>query len=129
MVVVGGDQGDGPAAAADPADDGAEHVGELGADDQEPFGVGLGRGDLQERDELAGGGQPVLDQAVVAELEQFLDPDAGGAEHLDDRPGPEGVVFFAGQVAAFPGGGVIGPDACPCRERGRRSGRGSGPRR
>jgi hypothetical protein len=56
-------------------DDGAEHVGELGADDQEPLGVGLGRGDLQQRDQLAGGGQPVLDEAVVAELDQFLGAD------------------------------------------------------
>ena len=34
---------------------GDEHVGQLGADDQEPLGVGLGRGDLQQRDQLAGG--------------------------------------------------------------------------
>ena len=47
----------------------AEHVGQLRADDQQPLGVGLGRGDLQQRDELAGGGQPVLDQAVVDEFE------------------------------------------------------------
>jgi hypothetical protein len=43
-----------------------------GENDQEPFGVGLGRGDLQHRHQLAGGWQPVLDQAVVGELEQFL---------------------------------------------------------
>jgi hypothetical protein len=53
-----------------------QHVGEFGADDQQPFGVGLGRGDLQQRDELAGVRQPVLDQAVVGQLGQFLDPDA-----------------------------------------------------
>ena len=88
----------------------AEDVGEFGADDQQPFGVGLGRRDLQQRDQLAGVGQPVLHQAVVAELGQFLDADAGGAQHLDDRPGPERVVFLAGQVAAFPGGRVLGPD-------------------
>ena len=39
-----------------------------------PLGIGLRRGDLQQRHELAGAGQPVLDQAVVAELEQFLGP-------------------------------------------------------
>ena len=33
VVVVGGDERHGVAGAADPADDGAEHVGELGADD------------------------------------------------------------------------------------------------
>ena len=72
----------------------AEHVGELGADQQEPFGVGLGRGDLQQRDEFPGGGQPVLDQAVVGQLGEFLDADAGGAQDLDGGPGPERVVFF-----------------------------------
>ena len=65
--------------------------------------------DLQQRDQLAGGGQPILHQAVVAELKQFLDPNTGGAQHLDDRPGPERVVLLAGQVAAFPGGRVLGP--------------------
>jgi hypothetical protein len=54
VVVVGGDEGDGVAGAPDPADDGAEHVGELGADHQEPLGVGLGRDDLQQRHQLAG---------------------------------------------------------------------------
>jgi hypothetical protein len=41
-----------------------------------PFGVGLGGGDLQQWHQLADSRQPVLDQAVVAELEEFLDPDA-----------------------------------------------------
>ena len=38
--------------------------------------AGLGRRDLQQRDELAGGGQPVLGDAVVAELAEFFEPDA-----------------------------------------------------
>jgi len=42
---------------ADPADDGGEHVGEFGPDDQEPFDVGLGRSDVQQRDQLAAGRQ------------------------------------------------------------------------
>ena len=49
----------------------------------------LDGGDLQQRDEFAGGGQPVLDEAVVGELGQFLDPDAGVAQHLHGGPGPE----------------------------------------
>ena len=65
VPVAGADQGNGSVAAADPADDGAEDVGQLGADDQQPFGVGLGRGDLQQRHEFPGVGQAVLDQAVV----------------------------------------------------------------
>ena len=55
VVVVGRDAGDGAVLVADPGDDRGEHVGEFGADDQEPFGVGLGRCDLQQRDEFAGG--------------------------------------------------------------------------
>ena len=98
------------AGAADPADDGAEHVGELGADDQQTFGVSLGRDDLQQRHQLAGAGQPVLHEAVMAELHQFLSADAGRAQDLDGRPGPERAVFLGGEVAPFPGGRVAGPD-------------------
>jgi hypothetical protein len=47
VVVVGHHEGDGAVGAADPGDDRGHDVGELGAYDQEPFGVGLGRGDLQ----------------------------------------------------------------------------------
>ena len=82
-----------------------------GADDEEPFGVGLGRGDGQQGDELAGGGEPVLDQAVVGQLGEFLDADAGVAQDLDGGPGPERVVLLAGQVPALAGGGVLGPGA------------------
>lgn len=49
-----------------------------GADDQEPLGVSLVRSDLRQRDEPAGGGQPILGQAVVGQLGQFLDPDSRG---------------------------------------------------
>jgi hypothetical protein len=94
----------------DPADDGAEHISQFGADHQQPFGVGFGRGDLQQGHQLAGGRQPVLHQAVVAELDQFLDADAGGPEHFDDRPGPERVAFFGGEVAPFAGAAVLSPD-------------------
>ena len=52
--VVGGGQRDGSVRAADPGDDGGHDVGELGSDDEEPFLVGLGRGDGQERYEFAG---------------------------------------------------------------------------
>ena len=110
VLVVGDHQRDVGPLAADPGDDGGEHVGQFGADDQQPFGVGLGRGDLQQRDQLAGGGQPVLDQAVVGEFGQFLDADAGVAQHFHHGPGPERAVLFEGQVAALPGVGVLGPD-------------------
>jgi hypothetical protein len=77
--VVGHHQRHGPVAAADPADDRRKDVGQLWRDDQQALGVGLGRGDLQQRHQLAGARQPVLHQAVVAELDQFFDADAGGA--------------------------------------------------
>jgi len=46
VVVVGDHEWDGTVLVADAADDGGEHVGKFGADDQQPFGVGLGWGDL-----------------------------------------------------------------------------------
>ena len=96
--------GSAPLGAAEPADDGAEDVGEFGADQQQPFGVGLGRGDLQQRHELAGGGQPVLGDAVVGQLQQLLAADAGQAQDFDRGEGPERFVFFVGQVAPPAGG-------------------------
>jgi hypothetical protein len=33
------------------------------------------------------------------------------AQYFDGGPGPERAVFFGGQVAAFAGGQVFGPDA------------------
>ena len=54
--VVGHCQRDHAVGVADPADDRAEHLCQLRFDDQQPFGVGLRRGDVQQRDELAGVG-------------------------------------------------------------------------
>jgi hypothetical protein len=72
--VVGRDEGDGAVGAAGAGDDGGQDVGELRVDDKEPFLVGLGRRDGQERDELASGGEPVLDEAVVGQLVEFFEP-------------------------------------------------------
>jgi hypothetical protein len=57
--VVGGNQRYRPVGGAQASDDGAEDVGEFRADQQEPFGVGLGRGDPQQRYDCAGGREPV----------------------------------------------------------------------
>ena len=46
----------------------------------------LRRGDMQQRDQLAGGRDGVLDQAVMRELCQLLNADAGVTENLDHRP-------------------------------------------
>jgi hypothetical protein len=73
VVVVGDHEGDRAAIVADSADDCRQHVGQFGADHQQPFDVGLGRRDLQQRDEFAGGRQRVVDQAVVGEFTEFLD--------------------------------------------------------
>ena len=109
VVVVGRDQWDGAVFVTDPADDGAEHVGQFGADHQEPFGVGFGRRDLQQRDEFAGGGQLVVDEAVVGEFPELLDPNAGVAQHVHRGQRPERLVFLQAQVASFAGVGVLGP--------------------
>ena len=122
VAVAGADERDGSVGAADAADDGAEHVGEFGADHEQPFGVGLGRSDLQQRHQFAGAGQPVLDQAVVAEFEQFLHPDAGVAEHLDDRPRPERVFLVAVEQSWFAGVGIAHPDVVRGRGAAGRSG-------
>jgi hypothetical protein len=109
-VVVGGDERDRPVACADAADDRGEHLPELRRDQQQALGVGLGRGDLQQRDKLAGAGQPVLHQAVVGQLCQLLDPDAGRAQHFHHGERPERVLFFLAQVAALAVGRVVSPD-------------------
>jgi len=69
-------------------------------------------GDLQQGDQLAASREPVLHDGVVAELEELFDPDAAVAQDLDDRPDPEGVLFFDRQVAQPAGdGGVVDPYA------------------
>ncbi|MFI8850185.1 hypothetical protein ACIGW3_08325 [Streptomyces sp. NPDC053499] len=73
-----------------------------GGDQQDAFLVGLRRGDLHQRDHFAGRGQPVLQDAVVAELQHLLDPDAGVPQHFDRGPGPESSVL---------GGFEVGPSA------------------
>ena len=62
--------------ALDAAQDAGQHCDEVGVGGHDPFPVGLGRADLQQRHHVSGGG-PVLAQAQVGELEEFLDPDAG----------------------------------------------------
>lgn len=74
-------------------------------------GASIGPSELQLRGELAGGGQPVLVQAVVGQFDQLLDLDSGVAQELDDIPGlqfqrcPSSVRW-----RRFPGAGVVGPD-------------------
>ena len=92
--VVGRGERDGPATAADAGDDGGQGVGELGADDEEALGVFLGRGDRQQGDQLAGRGEPALDQAVVGELCQLLDADAGAAQ-IHTLEGPIVRIFWS----------------------------------
>jgi hypothetical protein len=71
---------------------------------------GLGRHDLQRRDQFAGGGHLVLGDAVVAELAEFFEPDAGMAQDFHECPRPEGFAFHACQVGAQAAAGWAGPD-------------------
>ena len=111
VVVVGDHERDAAVLVPDPGDDRREHVGELRRDDQQPFLIGLRRRNLQQRNKFPAARRPVLDQAVVGELGQLLDPDAGRAQHFDRGPRPERVVLLAGQVSALSGSGLLGPDA------------------
>ena len=58
---------------ANPVDDGAEHFRQFRGDNQKSFLIGLRRDDLQQRHEFTGGGQPVLHETVVRQLEQLFD--------------------------------------------------------
>jgi hypothetical protein len=68
----------------------------------------------------------------VGDLEHFLDPDAGVAEHLDAGPRPERLVGFQGEVAPGPaaigGGGVdhAGSAGAACGGVGSQSGTAQG---
>jgi hypothetical protein len=79
--------------AADPGDDRGQGFGQFRADNEQPFPVGLGRCDLQQRDHLAGAGQRVGDEAAVSEFEHLPDPHGRMAQDLDARPCPEGDVL------------------------------------
>lgn len=68
-------------------------------------------GNLQQRDQLAGGRQPVLDQAVVGQLGQFLNTNSGVAQYLHHSPRPEPAVFFETEIAARSTLRIFGPDS------------------
>jgi hypothetical protein len=58
---------------------------------------------MQQRNELSGGWERVLDKAVMAQFFEFFDSQSGGAKNLDGRPGPKTAVFFQGEVPALRG--------------------------
>ena len=95
---------------AQAADDGGQHAGQFGADQQQPFLIGLGGQDLQQRDEFVGVGQPVGDQGEVGDLQQFLEADPGVAQGFDDRPRPERVVLALRDLDGLAGGEVFDED-------------------
>jgi len=61
---------------------------------------------------------------VVADLQEFLDADAGQAQYFHSSPGPERQVLFHGQIASFPCGRIIRPDLPAGGARGHRPGQG-----
>lgn len=77
--IVGGHQRDRTAASSQAADDDGKDVRQFRADQQEPFAVGLGWGDLQQGHDFAGAREPVFGDAVVGQLQELLVADAGQA--------------------------------------------------
>src|SRR6266536_3075370 len=108
--VIGRDQRDGAVVSADPGDDCGQDVRQLRVDDEKPLLIGLRRGDRQQRDQFAGGRDPVLDQAVVRELCQLLEPDARLPQYCYGGPCPERVAFLPDQVPPLPAVRFFGPD-------------------
>ena len=98
---------------AQAADDDAEDVGEFRADQEKSLSVGLGRGDLQQRHDFAGGREPVLGDAVVRQFQEFFVADAGQEEDLDRGEGPK-RFFFIGQVPSPPAGRLFSPGEVTC---------------
>ena len=110
VPVVGGDAGHFPGAVADAADNGGKDISQVGADYQKSLCVSLGRGDLKKRHQLAGGRQPVLHQAVMADFQEFLYAHASASQDLYNRPRPERLFFLEGKVTSFPVFRISGPD-------------------
>jgi hypothetical protein len=111
--VVGDGQRDVAAGSPEPADGRRQDIGQLGADQEQSLRIGLARGDLQQRDELAGRGQPVLGDAMVSEFQELLAADPGQPQDLDRGEAPERFFFLIRQVAALAGSGVLGPHVPP----------------
>jgi len=109
--VVGRHQRQGGVRGPDPENDRCQNLSQLGGDQQQALGIGLGGCDLQHRYHLAGGGQGVGDEAVVRELQHLLDADAGVPQHFHRRPGPESRLLLVGEVPPLPGGFLGGVDA------------------
>jgi hypothetical protein len=65
---------------------------------------------VAQRHQLAGGGQPVLDDVGLGEHGELLDADAVMAKPFHGRPRPERPVFFQDQVPPSATEGVLGPD-------------------
>lgn len=80
--------------AADDRGDDGEQLSRHGDD---AFAVGLGRRDHQQRGDFAVRA-PVLPDAEMSQLRQFLDAAAGVPEGFHDRPFPERPVLFGGDV-------------------------------
>src|SRR5690606_7136113 len=101
--VIEGDQWNGSVLLPNSGDDRGYDIGQLRTDDEEAFLVGLGRRDVQQRDDLPCLGVSILDDAVMARFEHLLDPDAGVPKKLDCCPTPEGTMVLGTKVAAAAG--------------------------
>ncbi len=109
--VIGADQRQGRVPGPDPEDDRGEDLRELRGDQQQPLRIGLGRGDLEHRHDLAGAGQRVGDEAVVGEFQHLLDADAGVPQDVHGGPRPERGLLLVGEVAPLARGHLGDVDA------------------
>lgn len=112
--VVGGHQRYRSVGGAQAVDDGAEDVGECPADQEKSIGVGLGRGELQQRHDVGGGREPVLGHAVMPQFQELFVADAGQAEDLERGEEPKRLLFFIGQVPSPLAGHPFSPGEVAC---------------
>jgi hypothetical protein len=92
--VVASDRWNTAVGVTDPVDHCGQDTGQL-------------RGHQQQWHHFPGVGQPIRHEGEVGDLQQFLDPDPGVAQGLDDGPRPEGILLRAKELCGVAGCGVL----------------------
>ena len=114
--VVAGGQRDGAASRVCRRMIAGDDVEQFGGHRDDPFAVGLGRGDHQQGDDLAVGAL-VLADAELGELKQLLDAETGVPQDLDDRPVPERGLLLDRDDDQLAGVAVHAPESVVQRRR------------
>jgi hypothetical protein len=109
VLVIALDERDDPVALGVAADDCRDDGEQFSRHRDDTLPVGLGRGDDQQRDDLAVGAL-ILADAEMSEFQQLLDPDAAVPQDLDGSPFPEGEFLGRGDVYVLLAGEVTDPD-------------------